>query len=495
MAYYYYERRLQGAEPLFTAYDNNHQPLITPLLDRDDSLGIRLSSVVQKEGAWSDYYFKFILEYIHREAYASDDLVYMSFAYAMMLTGDPQLMGIFVREENGADEISLKSGHAILAYRITKDKIYVCDPNYPGRLDLAVPFNGTTLGPYNSTTSADQPGKNYNSFSLVAKSALFDWGRVSELFEEIDKAPEESTVGDQYFSKVYYKVIVDIEDSKPVFADEPVLVVYDDAAKLRIRDAFKMYSDVPDDFEDRDYLIAACTIGTTKGVVSAFSGVTYLSNLFVSNGEYKYIYIPIEKGKNNIGLYFRDQQEFTKPGSNEITTSYEFIDFIRIAVENGEEDLSGNWEGSMQITDFSKVTDYAQNLGEWLTKWILKGLLSAFVEEMPSDEEISQAVSDSIEVNEAVYDPIPMKLQLTKLESDRYKIVVSTTTEGGDYQVETQAVYKDGRLSFEVPYEDGSVFNYELTLFDSKTLSGDFTADAVGMKNALIGNSQMSKVD
>ena len=81
------------------------------------------------------------------------------------------------------------------------------------------------------------------------------------------------------------------------------------------------------------------------------------------------------------------------------------------------------------------------------------------------------------------------------MDSEHYKKVVNTTTEGGDYQVETQAVYKDGRLSFEVPYEDGSVFNYELTLFDSKTLSGDFTADAAGMKDALIGNSQMSKVN
>jgi len=43
----------------------------------------------------------------------------------MMMTGDPQLMSVFVRTEE-PNSIKLSGDHQILAYRITGEGIYMC---------------------------------------------------------------------------------------------------------------------------------------------------------------------------------------------------------------------------------------------------------------------------------------------------------------------------------------------------------------------------------
>ncbi len=491
MAYYYFEKKLKGEASLYTRFDNNHDILKTPAFDRDDSIGIRLASVVQREGNWNGYYFDYIYEYIHKNQYLSEAQIYYSFAYAMLLTGEPQLMGIYVREQK-PNETTLESGHAILAYRITKDRIMVADPNFPGKTELYIPFDGQKIGPYISKTAADEPDLQYNSFSLLGKTALFDWDRVGELFKEAEKSAQESKIGDEYFGGTVYSAIVDVKDNgETIKVSNPELIVYDELAKNRVKAKFKDYSDVPRDWLQKDYLIVQAGVGTHgKSVVAAYRGTKKLMVKEFERATNQIMFIPLEKGVNNIGFYFLDKTTTTV--NNQAVNSYDFVDFQRVKVENGKEDLTGVWQGDFQITDAGNLQKYAQGLGELITKWFLSGIMQALDKEMPSDEEIKRAVEEGIEVNEEAFEPMPIKLELSKIDDENYSIKLTVTTDE-EYTYQTKAKYNNGVLKFNAAFEDGSNFKFKYYLYDNNVLAGEFEVGAYGMLKAVSGDSVVTR--
>lgn len=81
MGYYYNEIKSAGDPGLNTRYDNNTFEIKTPQLDRDDSLGIRLASVMQEEGDWDGYYWDFIHKQIFKKKYVDDRHMFYAFAY------------------------------------------------------------------------------------------------------------------------------------------------------------------------------------------------------------------------------------------------------------------------------------------------------------------------------------------------------------------------------------------------------------------------------
>lgn len=176
--WYYDEvvKKTPNAKRLWNLYDNNKSKP-TPNFWHDDSLAYRLASVVQEDSSAVRSLS------ISTERYF-DDQVFYAFVVSMYLTGEPQFVGI-----EGKDREGNTSGHAIVAYKIAKDRIYVADPNFPGNKERSIPFNGVKFLPYSSGDNAKVIGVNdvrYNKFYYFGKTALMDWGALAALWKQVD---------------------------------------------------------------------------------------------------------------------------------------------------------------------------------------------------------------------------------------------------------------------------------------------------------------------
>jgi len=143
--YYDQQRKAAGAAPLFGLYDNNGATVRTPGLQEDDSDGYRFASAIQA-APLSD-----LTTYLHaRDAgWTAPDgrLTWNAFRAALALTGRPQLIRITTSIDKG--------GHTMVVYRASANRLFVADPNYPGRL-RTIAFDAATgkLGPYSSGDNA-----------------------------------------------------------------------------------------------------------------------------------------------------------------------------------------------------------------------------------------------------------------------------------------------------------------------------------------------------
>jgi len=188
-AMWYFCTRPNGAgQPLYNRYDNNGDKPATPKFQYDDSLGYRFASVIQKESSWDSISRKFTKDYVAH----SDETTLKMFAYAMQLTGEPQMVEIWNTQIGG--------GHAMIVYRITNGKLYIADPNYPGATDRTIEYANSEFKPYNSGANADEiakgNGKAYDRIVYVAKTALIDWGKIATRWQEF----KDKTIGNNLFS-------------------------------------------------------------------------------------------------------------------------------------------------------------------------------------------------------------------------------------------------------------------------------------------------------
>jgi len=191
MAYYYSEHYLANEEPrLFGLFDNNGLGSTEDLWE-DDSFGYRYASVVQNLLDWTDEDFVDLIDF----GTDNEDWVYYAFAYAMYMTGEPQLMGIYAHDSLG----NIVSGHAILAYKLENHKLYVADPNYPGQTDRYVTFSNLEFLPYSSGANAqaiiNDGALQYDQILFIAQSALIDYEQMSILYDQMI----DGTIGNDVF--------------------------------------------------------------------------------------------------------------------------------------------------------------------------------------------------------------------------------------------------------------------------------------------------------
>jgi len=121
-----------------------------------------------------------------------DRIKLLSFAYSMVLTKEPQFVGIW--RENGKHKDGSKkySGHALIAYGMdyNKGEIYIADPNYPGD-EKIINFTNMKFNPYSAKLHAKDDPKNYPFISYHAKSALINWNKIGKRWREF----ENGTIG------------------------------------------------------------------------------------------------------------------------------------------------------------------------------------------------------------------------------------------------------------------------------------------------------------
>ena len=125
---------------------------------------------------------------------ADDRITYEAFRATIALTRQPQLIRI------STDGVA--AGHTMIVYRVTPDRLYIADPNYPGRLrTIRYDAAAGKLAPYSSGASASEIAANgatsYTHFAYVPWQSSKSEASVAAHWSEF----EAGTAGDAVFPK------------------------------------------------------------------------------------------------------------------------------------------------------------------------------------------------------------------------------------------------------------------------------------------------------
>ena len=165
MWYYAERKKKKGAPALYGLYDNDGVRK-TPHLWQDDVNGYKLASVAQKDYGGSPTFPFDVLQFVG-QFLMKDSVTLKAFRYAIKLTGSPQFISIFSR----------RGGHAIIAYRVSGNTIFVADPNFPGNRDRAIEYDTTTEAfiPYSSGDNAASLDTSYTKILYAGRTSFINW--------------------------------------------------------------------------------------------------------------------------------------------------------------------------------------------------------------------------------------------------------------------------------------------------------------------------------
>lgn len=185
--WYYVQQKSAGEPNLFGLLDNNGGDS-TPAIWQDDTYLYKWCSVLQYDIDWADLEVK--IEQVFQDA--NPTKVWQAFAYSILITGEPQLEGMFT----DPNEDGRRGGHAMVIYGVEESddgdqwRLLVADPNYPAKRDRYIYFDETgLLEPYSSGANAQEAasghGKLYTSIYYIGKTALLPWEIVAQRYEEV----------------------------------------------------------------------------------------------------------------------------------------------------------------------------------------------------------------------------------------------------------------------------------------------------------------------
>lgn len=209
--WYYYEKKLLGAPSAYNQFQ------MVDKIWEDNPKAYRFSSAVHKDIKWDTY-----AQSLFADLPISDLNTLRCFAYSMLITGEPQEVGIY-----GAG-----GGHSIVAYKVdmSSGEIVVSDPNFPTEIRKIV-YNSAASAfiPYNGAQSAGDAPVIYNKIKYFGKSACYDWSLMGQRWKEA----EEGKSGDSYFPAYTYEYR-DAEGNWQLLSSEITI----DADTIRIRGGF-----------------------------------------------------------------------------------------------------------------------------------------------------------------------------------------------------------------------------------------------------------------
>ncbi len=200
MIWYYTERKLKYSdENLFTRFNQK-----TPDFWIDDSDAYRFASVLQDTFDFDSDKFDHFFEMLD----ALDQARFLSVAYALYMTREPQLFAIYKTDEV-TNEVY---GHALVVNKLTYDlnqyKIHIVDPNFHGDTSRFINYHeqtgfGTYYSGSNAEDIANEKGINYDRIAHIGQSAFTDYKFIDEQYKKV----LDGTIGDTYFSEVRFEYL------------------------------------------------------------------------------------------------------------------------------------------------------------------------------------------------------------------------------------------------------------------------------------------------
>ncbi|QOY91269.1 DUF4339 domain-containing protein [Paludibaculum fermentans] len=453
MWYYLEKKQAAGERALYGRYDNNDYGMGTIQLQEDDSWGYRFASMVQSELDW-DSLSRRIVRKING---FPTGLTWFAFAYSIQLTGEPQYIEIWGQTTDAKGQ-PVEAGHAMVVYKADASGLYIADPNYHGNENRRINLANGELQPYNSGLNRAEIDKgNGISFPIllyIGKTAIADWGKVGARYAEIAAG----TIGNDKFPKWKVRYLIQ-EGADKKWPEVPKVIKTDEVTTMLPGAGLKGML--------RFEVKFPYTTGAAEYRVDLFKDTTLLANgAFDGRGEYYYNF-SLDKGVNNLGFYYYKVDADGKA---------QYIDFKRVRILYGDDDLSGTWNGEMTVRGTEVFRKHVEDL--------VVIVLRAFLPDR-SEADLRGAAAASIKMN---VETNPFSFVLTKRAQEEGKYDFSMEyrdKEGQRYGSTGIATYKDGVLTWRAKAEDRSTADYQGNLLGKEALKGTIDINAWGvMPNA-----------
>jgi hypothetical protein len=461
--WYYTERKLgAGDPPLYGRFDDNDKKK-TADFEWDDSWGWRMSSVVQNQIDWDNANAKLL----RGLGDLSDGLTWNAFTYAMLVTGEPQF--VYIRGTRTEANGTVKSvGHAIVAYKIAEDRLYVADPNKPGMTARWIRLKDEKFEPYSSGSNAEEIAAigetSYTVVRYLAKSAIFDWAQIGTEYQNMLKGK----AGEGVFPAYAISMLTDVDPT----TGEKVWAPVGDVLEISEEQTAK-----PGE-EYRGKLVLRIEPGQA-GKYYVYQGTKPVVDGALAAGGTEFT-LPIKPGIYDLGVLTM----YTVPG----TQKDKYNDCRRIQVVYGKVDLTGSWEGTWRFQEADKARQYIEEI---LARIILTLGLAE------TDQQAREIAAGAVEESATLRQERPMGVILEPASPetpDRYRARVFLVGDDGvQAEYAGTAVYEKGRVEFSVSVEASRIdFSGELT--GSDDLSGTFTLSAWGVvKDAASGVWELAR--
>jgi hypothetical protein len=326
MIFFQNKDRIGWDRPLHGLFDNNGD-FETPDLWQDDALVLRLSAVLHDKYSKNWSAGGEALYSYHKDLGKNDEKTYYAFAYAMQITKNPQF--VYIGSDGG--------GHALVAYKVVKNEIFVADPNNPDDFDRKIVFQRSAEGdakfaPYYSGANAQQASEGdvaYDKIGYYGVHALIERDFVVDLWNKV-KIGED--VGTNLFPSDANIQIVKEKDEEGNF----VLASLADGIRPKMEGS----------------LFARLTDPKPDEQISIYHGRTFVGFL-----DDDWIEVKLSQGDNSIGIYHEKKRwgDF-----------YSFVNFVRYNVINFDESFEEEIE--QKTIDSKSEFDYKDLKGPWLFK-------------------------------------------------------------------------------------------------------------------------------
>ena len=422
--WYYREKYKRGNEKRLNGrFDNNDTGNSTESFWEDDSWGYRMSSVVQSKCQWDTKG----IESARRLRKLSDKYTYEALAYSMMVTKEPQFVAIYTLDAKGA----ITGGHAIVAYKMENNKIFVADPNFPGKDNRYIQFNmgNNTFSPYSSGANAADisagNGVSYPAVEYYGVTAMIDWETISKEYGKMI----DGVSGNDEFPQASLEYLKEIKDTgEEVWEKCPDMIELnlEDTAKVSEEDAGKIFFRIKPQYSN-----LCCSLYDGTDLKEA-PGLLNPKTGFISYA------VDLKNGANDLGFFLQIYQN----------QRYYYSDFKRVKVMYEDVDLSGTWKGKIEVTEAGKIIDFIADI--W-TKFYVGIMQSA---EEPVDE--YQVKTDTIEALEKqIYgQKMPVELEIRKKTPDDkmnyYVTVKLTAADGTTVSYESELKYSNQEMEFKI---------------------------------------------
>ncbi len=462
MWYYYEKYQGAGERQLYGRYDNNNYGYGTIDFQQDDSWGYRWASVAQRV-QWDKG-----LGVYRLWGLTSDTLTWYSFAYAMKLTGEPQYVSIGRYVEDGGSQS--RRGHALIVYKIEGNRLWVADPNFPGKADRFIVFENGAFLPYASGANAIDIAANgvraYPEIHYLAKTALIDWAKIGTEYERL----LEGKVGEGYFPAYLISYLAEFNPTSgdTTWLPLPEILEIDEADTARAGEALR----------------GKLLVGLNMAAPNAFRVTSYQGTRKIettrNTGSGVEFTLPLQVGMNDLGFLIENISD----------GGVYYNDFRRVKVIYEVPDLSGTWEGVLQVEQAFNAQKYVEDAFVW-------ALMNSGA--VGSEDEAREFTEAAIEEDPNLYNERPITFVLTALDPeklDRYLVEIYQLADNSSTVEYTgEATFSQGVFSLSLDQSsDGSKFQFTGTLAGDDTLTGEFNVTAwLVVKDALTGSWRVER--
>lgn len=297
--WYFLEKKPVDQMELFTRYDNDGKEKTLGFW-QDDRLAVRLVSTIHTDLQW-DKSFDILYDPLTP---IIDELTWLSFAYSMILSHEPQLV-VIKNTQSG-------EGHAMVVYEVRENGLLIADPNKPWEgQEIQISYEQNQFKPY----------EEYNRILYIGTYASINPVQIEKRWKEMDSG----TIGNNLFipASVYHigrkagNRTLDLEMKDKYMITENVEKDEIKIAVLDTNNKNKWFS-----FDIYDYSDPANPLLLVDKIPNELMKLC-----------------PLKKGENNLGFVI-----WAFDATNQ---KYLWADFKRIVItynKKEESNRNGNWE-------------------------------------------------------------------------------------------------------------------------------------------------------